>query len=289
MYSLDVNIMTTRRGLIAKYKKYIDDNYIPNNHCLDAALCFAEENRYIYETFLDECNQKKNKTYYYFKAVYYFSIQEYEKVILLGDSYGGSHMYYMIGLYYDSIIEDFILMKKYYDMAIELDNTEAMLNIAHYYQDYENNYELRKAYNLMGAKLNNPHAMVNLAMGYRYEERNYDLMKKYLLMAIEFGCHDVINNLADYYMEEEKNYTLAKKYYAMAIDAYTIYPNDIRFKKYCREIEKDEQNFYRYIYFPRILSLILISIRIQKKHNIHHSIFLPEELYIYIFNKFILK
>ena len=62
-------------------------------------------------------------------------------------------------------------MKKYYLMAIEKGNSNAMNNLAFYYEDIEN---------------------------------NYDEMKKYYLMAIEKGNYDAMNNLATIIISTKK-------------------------------------------------------------------------------------
>jgi len=93
-----------------------------------------------------------------------------------------------------------------------------MYDLADYYQFIENNYELMKKYYLMAIELNNSGAMNNLARHYQYNEKNYDLMKKYYLMAIQLNDSDAMNNLAYYYKNTEKNYDLMKKYYLMGIE-----------------------------------------------------------------------
>jgi len=126
--------------------------------------------------------------------------------------------YYYYGNYYDEIEENYDLMKKYYLMAIELNHSYAMYNLAQHYQYPEKNYELMKKYYLMAIELNHSYAMYNLASYYGYTEKNYDLMKKYFLMAIELNNSNAMYWLADYYKYTEKNYDLMKKYYLMAIE-----------------------------------------------------------------------
>jgi len=126
--------------------------------------------------------------------------------------------YFYYGVYYETIGKNYDLMKKYYLMAIELNNSKAMNNLAGYYQYIEKNYDLMKKYYLMAIQLNNPDAMYYLADYYETIEKNYDLMKKYYLMAIELNNSDAMDNLADYYRYTEKNYELMKKYFLMAIE-----------------------------------------------------------------------
>jgi len=126
------------------------------------------------------------------------------------------YLYY--GVYYQYTEKNYDLMKKYYLMAIELNHSDAMNNLADYYEYTEKNYDLMKKYYLMAIELNHSDAMDNLAYYYNIVEKNYDLMKKYYLMAIELNHSDAMDNLAQYYQWTEKNYDLMKKYYLMAIE-----------------------------------------------------------------------
>jgi len=156
--------------------------------------------------------------------------------------------YFYYGVYYQYTEKNYDLMKKYYLMAIELNNSNAMYYLALYYQYIENNYELMKKYYLMAIELNNSDAMDNLAHFYDTFEKNYDLMKKYYLMAIELNHSDAMNNLAFYYQLTEKNYDLMKKYYLMAIELNNSNAmNNLGF--YYKITEKNDQTFvelYKY-------------------------------------------
>ncbi len=73
-------------------------------------------------------------------------------------------------------------MKKYYKMAIEYDNVNAMFNLGRYYQFIEINQELMEKYYLLA---NESYALYNL--GYYYEEnKNYDFMIKKLKIFLLF-------------------------------------------------------------------------------------------------------
>jgi TPR repeat protein len=105
-----------------------------------------------------------------------------------------------IGLYYGKKIEkDYDLMKKYYLMAIDKGNDDAMYNLGHYYQFKEKNYDLMKKYYLMAIDKENSYAMNNLGHYYQFKEKNYDLMKKYYLMAIDKDNGGAMYNLGYYY------------------------------------------------------------------------------------------
>ncbi len=98
----------------------------------------------------------------------------------------------------------------------EIDVNKLLWN-GNYHKNIEKNYDEMKKYYLMAIELNNSSAMNNLATYYQYIEINYDEMKKYCLMAIELNNSDAMNNLGYYYQNIEKNYDEMKKYYLMAI------------------------------------------------------------------------
>ncbi len=91
----------------------------------------------------------------------------------LSDTYS-----FYLGLYFHHVKKDYELMKKYYTMALEKGNLNAMKNLGDYY----------------------------------YRNDNCELMKKYYLMAIDKGDTDAMNKLGYYYNTKE-DYELMKKYY----------------------------------------------------------------------------
>ena len=76
------------------------------------------------------------------------------------------------------------------------------------------NYEEMKKYYLMAIEMGDLNAMFNLGLYYKKIE-NYEEMKKYYLMAIEKGESIAMNNLGQYYQFIEKKYDEAIKYYEM--------------------------------------------------------------------------
>ena len=138
---------------------------------------------------------------------------------IIGDKYNSIICLYY-GLYYENLIKDYDLMKKYYLMAINYNNIYAMNNLAHYYQFEEKHYDLAKKYYLMAINNNHGIAMYNLGCYYQDIEENHDLMKKYYLMAADSGDDDgdSLNNLGYYYQYTKKDYDLMKKYYLMSIN-----------------------------------------------------------------------
>jgi TPR repeat protein len=104
----------------------------------------------------------------------------------------------IIGLYYQYVKEDYEEMKKYYLLAIEKGNVNAMFNLAIHY-DNTQNYEQMKKYYLMAIEKDDSDAMFEMGEYYQYVEIDNDKMNKYYLMAIEKGNEDAICNLKYYY------------------------------------------------------------------------------------------
>jgi len=93
-----------------------------------------------------------------------------------------------------------------------------MQKLGHYYS-IEKNYELMKQYYLMTIELNDTVSLNNLGVCYQYYVvKNYDQMKKYYLMAIALNDTETMYNLASYYDLIEKNYELMQKYCLLAIN-----------------------------------------------------------------------
>ena len=91
-----------------------------------------------------------------------------------------------LGTHCKNIDSNWKLMIKYYLMAIEKGNLDAMYNLGRYYDAIENNYDLMKKYYLMAIDKGDSWAMNNLGIYYKNIEKNYDLMKKYYLMANKY-------------------------------------------------------------------------------------------------------
>jgi tetratricopeptide (TPR) repeat protein len=112
-----------------------------------------------------------------------------------------------LGNYYRSIKEptSYELMKKYYQMTIDFKynrySINAMMWLADYYRTIEKNYGLMKKYLEMAIDINNDiindsindiikervHAMKALGYYYKNIDKNMILMEKYLLMSIELA------------------------------------------------------------------------------------------------------
>ncbi len=163
------------------------------------------------------------------------------------------HILNIIGFYYKKIKKDYVMMKKYYLMAIELGNSNAMNNLGLYYEKIEKDYVLMKKYYLMAIELGETNAMNNLGL-YYYIKKDYELMKKYFLMAIELDNTNAMINLGFYYGEIEKDYVRMNKYYLMNIELGNL--NDINYIiKY-------------YHYDKKILKLYELLINVKNKNNL---------------------
>ncbi len=332
-----INILETATEidiLLETYKKYILEDNINNYFRFNFYILTIHINKFA--QFLDDLKDNNNNTYLYFKCIYHFCNMQYTNMLQLAENVKESNIYNLLGYYYETIGNDSLLTINYYEMAIQLQNTNAMYNLGNYYM-LKSNYILMKKYHIMAAELNNIDAIINLAEYYRKTEIkyelmvkyfemaaelnnttgmvglaiyyksiniNYDLMEKYYLMAIELNNGTAAASLGYYYETVKKNYELAKKYYLVAISLGN-YIGKLFLRNYCCNIEGNEKNYNEYIYYPRILTLLLSSKRnnritaetknkdenmsecISKSSEYKNRIFLPEELYVKIFEDYI--
>lgn len=128
----------------------------------------------------------------------------------------------IIGDYYQFDKKNYGEAKRYYMMAVEKGNTDAMCKLARYYAVHELNDDEMKKYYKMAVEKGNVLAMYKLAGYYNHCEREYnedeEEMKKYYTMAIERGYVCAMEQLGLYYMVR-KNYVEMEKYFRMAIDS----------------------------------------------------------------------
>lgn len=87
--------------------------------------------------------------------------------------------------------KDHTNMIKYYKIAIQNNDSKAMINLGNYYQE-QKYYELT-------VDTNNVMAMYNLAL-YYLNQKDYQNMIKYCLLAIRHGCINLLNILGEYYI-----------------------------------------------------------------------------------------
>ncbi len=172
----------------------------------------------IYDLLINEkFNEPKNDIEMVYYAHYYDINNEHNnmmKYYLMAIDCGNNDAMNNLAIYYQNI-KDYDNMMKYFLMAIENNNVIAMNNLACYYkknQDYDNMLK----YYLMAIDKNYSTAMYNLGVYYQ-NIKDYDNMKKYYLMAIDKGNSDAMNNLGVYYYTN-KDYDNMMKYYLMAIN-----------------------------------------------------------------------
>jgi TPR repeat protein len=118
-----------------------------------------------------------------------------------------------IAVYYE-IKKDTENLIKYYLMAIDKKDPDAMHNLGAYYKEHKD-YENMKKYYLMAVEQDYEISMNALGF-YYYEQKDYENMMKYYLMAIKKGDETSMINLG-YYYQDQKDYENMLKYYLMAI------------------------------------------------------------------------
>ena len=123
---------------------------------------------------------------------------------------------FYFGWYYHYVENDYILMKKYYLMAIEHGNSYAMSNLGDYYQFVEKDYDKMKQYYEIAIQHSCRDAMFILGR-YYHNVKDYDKMKEYYNMAIQHSHQTAIYNLGIYYKRVEKDYDKMKTYFIMSI------------------------------------------------------------------------
>lgn len=103
---------------------------------------------------------------------------------------------------------------EYFLKGVELGDDKSMLNLGNYYEHFEDDKQLAEKYFLLAAEKNNLNALAILGMRYRYEDNNI-LSEKYLLKAIELNSLDSFYTLINFYNEDlkySKIKNLVKKY-----------------------------------------------------------------------------
>ena len=187
-----------------------------------------------------------------------------EKYYLMAIDLGDSNAMHDYGYYHFNVTKNYPEMEKYYLMAINLGDSDTMTNYANYHCDVTKNYSEMEKYFLMAIDLDNVNAMNNYGYYHHYGTKNYLEMEKYYLMAIDLGDSDAMNNYGLYHQHVTKNYPEMEKYYLMAIDlGDSIAMNNL-------------ENFYKFdkLEFFKILcehdnQNELITNKIRKLKNIH--------------------
>lgn len=122
-----------------------------------------------------------------------------------------------IGIYFD-INEKYANMVKYYHMAINKGNDDAMYNLGHYHLRITKNRTKIIKYLDMAVAKGNVRAMIDLGRYHMDVTKKYDEMIKYFNMAIDKGHILAMTNLGSYHMDITRNYDEMIKYFDMAID-----------------------------------------------------------------------
>ena len=123
-----------------------------------------------------------------------------------------------LGILYKNEKKDIAGAEKYYQMAIEKGNARAMVNLGYLYMNEKKDIAGAEKYYQMAIEKGDTRAMINL--GYLYESEKKDIVgaEKYYQMAIEKGDTQAMVNLGYLYEEEKKDIAGAEKYYQMAIE-----------------------------------------------------------------------
>lgn len=136
------------------------------------------------------------------------------------------------GKYYE-VKRDLNNTKKYYLMAVDNGNTDAMHYLGWYYLYLEKDYDKMEKYWLMAIEGGNNRTLYDLGRYHHYTTKDYDKMLTYYFMAIENKNTMAMIDLGTYYKEQE-DYNNMEKYYIMSIEAGD---NNVRFTlaKYYQE------------------------------------------------------
>lgn len=105
--------------------------------------------------------------------------------------------------------------EKYYSLAIENGDNDALFNLANLYIKQEKHQEAEKYY-LLAIEKEDDYAFFNLAFLYEEQEK-YQEAEKYYLLTIEKGIDKALFNLAYLYDNQNDNKN-AEKYYLLAIE-----------------------------------------------------------------------
>lgn len=175
---------------------------------------------FIVNNFGQHTQNLTSNTLVYFGLKYYAdgNYDKMEEYYLKEIQEGNSNAMYYYGVYFERKKKDLHMMQKYYNMAIELDNTHAMVALALNYYHSSGKYERRRTiqYFLTAAELHDSQAMYYL--GGHYESlREYIKAKDYYLKSITFLNTDSMIALGNYYRHIEKDFINMKKYYNQAI------------------------------------------------------------------------
>jgi TPR repeat protein len=153
------------------------------------------------------------------KAINHYDQKEYNLALKNLNSIHLNHpdIFYLIGLsYYE--LKDILQAEKYYKMAVEDGNVEAMFNLALLYEIEKKDFNQAEKYYKMAVEKGHTKATNNLALFYKCEKKDFDQAEKYFKMAIGKGDAVAMYNLAFLYETEKKDFYQAEQYYKMAVE-----------------------------------------------------------------------
>ncbi len=108
--------------------------------------------------------------------------------------------------------------EKYYLLAIENGNNDAMVDLAQLYQDEKKDIVNAEKYFLLAAEKGNVDASFNLAILYQDEKKDIVNAEKYFLLASEKGNDDANYFLGFIYYVEKRDFINAEKYLLLAAE-----------------------------------------------------------------------
>ncbi len=203
------------------------------------------------------------------------------KHYLIAFMFNEPHAINLIALHYKNI-RNYDMMKYYLRIGIKRKNTYSMEIMGNFYKSSlhgQQNNKLAKEYYHKVYDLSPAKGGVLLGNYYRYIENNYTLMKKYYQIAIKQKSSEAICKLSSYYMIKEKNNVLMEKYYMIGIQQWNC-KKSMKLLLYYYQKDYKQHIFYKNVYYPRILTLVICNAR--------RNIFLPAEiLNCLIFNSYI--
>ena len=134
-----------------------------------------------------------------------------KKYFLMAIEKGNRDAMYYLGWHYLYFEMDYKNMEKYWLMAYEKGNIESIYELGRYYHYVTKDYDNMMKYYLQAIKKNNTIAMIDLGTYYK-EQNDDDNMKKYYLMAIEAGDNNIMYTLVKYYREHDDYNSLIELY-----------------------------------------------------------------------------
>ena len=129
-----------------------------------------------------------------------------------------SELYGCVGIYYEVVMENYALAKKYYLLGVETGCDDSTINLARIYLTiYGNHKSAKYYYKLAITKYNNIEAMISIGDIYLNISGNYDKAEQYYLMACKYNNPIAMNRLGNMYVTQD-NYKTAETFYMQAIE-----------------------------------------------------------------------